>query len=108
MMSLQPQITGSGNSPAEERLNLPAFYMRLGEEAKGLSDDEVDEIRRHAQAMAHLVVEIAHDELVDPLAHAFVFLDIDTDHRVAPLAQLVGELTTGAAEIEVFPAISSV
>jgi hypothetical protein len=31
----------------------------LGEEAEGLADDEVDEIRRHAQAMAHLVVEIA-------------------------------------------------
>ncbi len=35
MMSLQPQITGSGNSPAEERLNLPAFYMRLGEVHQG-------------------------------------------------------------------------
>jgi hypothetical protein len=35
----------------------------LGEEAEGLSDDEVDEIRRHAQALAHLVVAIAigHD-----------------------------------------------
>ncbi len=31
----------------------------LGEEADGLSDDEVDEIRRHAHALAHLVVEIA-------------------------------------------------
>jgi len=31
----------------------------LGEEAEGLADDEVDEIRRHARAMAHLVVEIA-------------------------------------------------
>jgi hypothetical protein len=35
----------------------------LGDEAEGLSDDEVDEIRRHAQTLAHLVVEIAigHD-----------------------------------------------
>lgn len=35
----------------------------LGDEAEGLSDGEVEELRRHAQAMAHLVVEIAirHD-----------------------------------------------
>ena len=31
----------------------------LGDEAEGLADDEVDELRRHAQAMAHLVIEIA-------------------------------------------------
>lgn len=31
----------------------------LGDEAKDLSDDEVEEIRRHAQAMAHLLIEIA-------------------------------------------------
>lgn len=31
----------------------------LGEEAEGLSDDEVKKIRRHAQELAHLVVEIA-------------------------------------------------
>jgi len=31
----------------------------LGEEAEGLTDDEVEEIRRHAQALAHLVVDIA-------------------------------------------------
>jgi hypothetical protein len=31
----------------------------LGEEAEELSDDEIEELRRHAQAMAHLVVEIA-------------------------------------------------
>ena len=35
----------------------------LGEEAEGLSDHEIEELRRHTQAMAHLVVEIAigHD-----------------------------------------------
>ncbi len=32
----------------------------LGDEAEDLSDDEVDEIRRHAQAMAHLLIEIAN------------------------------------------------
>jgi hypothetical protein len=31
----------------------------LGEEAEWLSDGAVEEIRRHAQALAHLVIEIA-------------------------------------------------
>lgn len=30
----------------------------LGSDADGLSDAEVDEIRRHADVMAHVVVEI--------------------------------------------------
>ena len=30
----------------------------LGEEADGLSDLEVDQIRRHAGVMAHVIVEI--------------------------------------------------
>jgi len=30
----------------------------LGHEADGLSDIEVDEIRRHAEAMAHVIVEL--------------------------------------------------
>ena len=30
----------------------------LGHEADGLSDIEVEEIRRHAEAMAHVIVEI--------------------------------------------------
>lgn len=30
----------------------------LGDEAAGLSDDEVDQIRRHAETMAHVVIEV--------------------------------------------------
>ncbi len=30
----------------------------LGEEAEGLTDDEVDRIRRHADAVAHVIVEM--------------------------------------------------
>ena len=30
----------------------------LGEEADGLSDLEIDQIRRHAEVMAHVIVEI--------------------------------------------------
>jgi len=35
----------------------------LGDQADDLSDGEVDEIRRHAHAMAHLLIELAcgHD-----------------------------------------------
>jgi hypothetical protein len=31
----------------------------LGDEADDLCDEEIDRIRRHAQAMAHLLLEIA-------------------------------------------------
>jgi hypothetical protein len=30
----------------------------LGDEAVGLSDEEVDEFRRHAETMAHVVIEL--------------------------------------------------
>jgi hypothetical protein len=30
----------------------------LGDEAVGLSDEEVDRIRRHADAMAHVLIEM--------------------------------------------------
>ena len=30
----------------------------LGEEATGLSDVEVDQIRRHADAMAHVIIDV--------------------------------------------------
>ena len=30
----------------------------LGDEAVGLSDEEVDRIRRHADAMAHVLIEL--------------------------------------------------
>ena len=30
----------------------------LGDEAAGLSDEEIDHIRRHADAVAHVIVEI--------------------------------------------------
>ena len=30
----------------------------LGDEAAGMSDEEVDQIRRHADAIAHVIVEM--------------------------------------------------
>ena len=34
----------------------------LGEEADGLSDIEIDRIRRHAEAMAHVIVEVCLEQ----------------------------------------------
>jgi len=31
----------------------------LGKDAEGLSDEEVDRVRRHADALAHILVELA-------------------------------------------------
>ena len=38
----------------------------LGDEADGLSDQEVDLIPRHADAMAHVLVEIFFDNSATP------------------------------------------
>lgn len=34
----------------------------LGEEAEGLSDEEIDHIRRHADAVAHVIVEMFFEQ----------------------------------------------
>ena len=41
-----------------EPMSIARCRELLGPEANGLSDVEVDQIRRHADVMAHLVVEI--------------------------------------------------
>ena len=41
-----------------ERMSIARCRELLGPEATDLSDIEVDQIRRHADVMAHLVVEI--------------------------------------------------
>ena len=38
----------------------------LGDEAEGLSDQEVDLMRRHADAMAHVLVDIFFDNSATP------------------------------------------
>ena len=38
----------------------------LGDEAEGLSDQEIDLMRRHADAMAHVLVEIVFDNSATP------------------------------------------
>ena len=41
-----------------EPISISRCRELLGPEANGLSDVEVDQIRQHADAMAHVVVEI--------------------------------------------------
>jgi hypothetical protein len=41
-----------------ESISIARCRELLGSEADGLSDVEVDQIRRHADVMAHVVVEI--------------------------------------------------
>jgi hypothetical protein len=53
----------SEHQPVPEAIPIARCRQLLGEEAEGLSDDEIEKLRRHAQALAHLVIEIAigHD-----------------------------------------------
>lgn len=41
-----------------EPLSLARCWELLGEEADGLSDVEVDHIRRHVDAMVHVIVQM--------------------------------------------------
>lgn len=41
-----------------EPISIARCRELLGDEAVGLSDEEVDVIRRHADAMAHVLVEV--------------------------------------------------
>ena len=43
---------------ARDLLPLQRCRLLLGDEAIGLTDDDIDAIRRHAQAMAHTLVEV--------------------------------------------------
>jgi hypothetical protein len=41
-----------------DALSIARCRELLGDEAEGLSDDEIDKIRRHADAVAHVIVEM--------------------------------------------------
>jgi hypothetical protein len=41
-----------------ERMSIARCREVLGREAEGLTDAEVDQIRQHADAMAHVLVEV--------------------------------------------------
>ena len=40
-----------------DQISIDRCRQLLGEEAVGLSDELVDQIRRHAEVMAHVVIE---------------------------------------------------
>jgi len=46
---------------SESVLPLSICRELLGDEAAGVSDEELDRMRRHADALAHVLIEIAVD-----------------------------------------------
>lgn len=41
-----------------ERVAIARYRELLGDEASGLSDEDIEAIRRHARAMAHTLIEV--------------------------------------------------
>ena len=37
----------------------------LGDEADGLSDEEIDRVRRHADALAHVIIDVFLDQCME-------------------------------------------
>jgi hypothetical protein len=48
-----------------EPISIARCREQLGDEARELSDEDIDAIRRHAQAMAHTVVELFLHQQID-------------------------------------------
>ena len=61
------QLTGAearrddAHQSSEDVLPLARCRELLGEEAAGVSDEELARVRRHADALAHVLIEIAVD-----------------------------------------------
>jgi len=49
------EITSPG---AADQISIARCRELLGDDAAGLSDEEVDRIREHAEAMAHVLIEV--------------------------------------------------
>ena len=47
--------------PRPEPISIARCRELLGEDAKSMTDQEIDDIRRHAETMACIVVEIYQD-----------------------------------------------
>lgn len=45
----------------EDLIPIDVCRQILGDEAVGVSDEEVDRVRRHANALAHVLVELAQE-----------------------------------------------
>ncbi len=52
---------GDPHRSSEDVLPLARCRELLGDEAVGVSDEELDRVRRHAHALAHVLIEIAGD-----------------------------------------------
>ena len=61
-----PELPGEGSRSPGGLVPLARCRELLGDEAADVSDDELDRVRRHAAAMAHLLV-LAF--LEDPSSH---------------------------------------
>ena len=46
------------NELVPERVAIARYRELLGDEARDLSDEDVEAIRRHARAMAHTLIEV--------------------------------------------------
>lgn len=46
------------SADAPDPISIGRCRELLGDEAVGLSDEEVDQIRRHAETMAHVLIEV--------------------------------------------------
>jgi hypothetical protein len=49
------EITSPG---AADQISIARCRELLGDDAAGLSDEEVDRVREHAEAMAHVLIEV--------------------------------------------------
>lgn len=45
------------NELVSERVDLARYRELIGDEARDLSDEDIEAIRRHAQAMAHALID---------------------------------------------------
>ena len=46
------------SAEASDPISIDRYRELLGDEAVDLSDEEVDRIRQHAEAMAHVLIEV--------------------------------------------------
>jgi hypothetical protein len=46
------------SADAPDPISIDRCRELLGDEAVGLSDEEIDQIRRHAETMAHVLIEV--------------------------------------------------
>lgn len=46
------------SAEAPDPISLDRCRELLGDEAAGLSDEQVDQIRRHAETMAHVLIQV--------------------------------------------------